>query len=65
SSTTVFGYPDGDTVLLRGLDAQPGALVPIYFQAGDDAGQEVLVPVLNGGLPEYKDLLPVDVVTDK
>lgn len=63
SSTTVFGYPDGETVLLRAIDTQPGALLPIYFHSGDDEGKEVLVPVLDGGLPEYKDLLPVDVLT--
>lgn len=60
--TTIFGPADGEQVLLRDLDAEPGSLLPVYFQYGDESGKELLVPVLDGGLPEYADLLPIDVV---
>jgi hypothetical protein len=65
ASTTVFGYPDGETVLLRSLGAEPGSLLPIYVHSGSETGKQILVPVLDGGLPEYEELLPVDVVRSK
>lgn len=62
SGTTVFGPQDGKQVLLRQLGTKPGAVLPVYFQTGDSEGEQVEVPVLDGGLPEYADLLPIDVI---
>ncbi|MGX5695584.1 hypothetical protein ACWKWP_05235 [Agromyces soli] len=45
-------------VLLPTLDAQPGSLLPIFFQYEGAEGMEVRVPVLNGTLPEYSSLVP-------
>ena len=59
--------PAGETVslgaeaavlTLESVDAQPGSLFPVYFQYGDEAGQELGVPVLDGALNEYADLVP-------
>lgn len=36
----------------------PGSLYPVYFQYGDQTGVQLQVPVLDGGLSEYKGLVP-------
>lgn len=43
---------------LRGIDADLGSLIPIFVQHGDETGKQLLVPVLDGALPEYSDLAP-------
>ncbi|TFV99969.1 hypothetical protein [Orlajensenia leifsoniae] len=65
NETTLFGPAGGEQVLLRDLDAQAGSLLDVYFQYGDEQGEDLQVPVLDGGLPEYSDLLPIDVITGK
>lgn len=45
-------------VFLTNFTAQPGSLYPVYFQYGDETGVQLKVPVLDGGLEEYKDLVP-------
>ncbi|WP_291046742.1 hypothetical protein [Herbiconiux sp.] len=59
---TSFGDSDRDDILLSNV-SQPGSLFPIYFQAGDAEGAEVLVPVLNTSLPEYTGLAPTPTPT--
>lgn len=49
---------DGMELTLQNIDAKPGDLFPIYLQYGDAEGKELLVPVLDGTLPEYEALLP-------
>lgn len=49
---------DDDAIVLVGVDAQPGSLFPVYFQYGEEEGQELGVPVLEGSLDEYADLVP-------
>jgi hypothetical protein len=48
----------GSEAILRDIDAKPGDLFPIYLQYGDAEGKQLLVPVLDGTLPEYADLVP-------
>ncbi|MGV2985652.1 DNA modification methylase [Microbacterium sp. AGC85] len=57
----------GDTVSLGAnaeplriddLDTMPGATVRMYFQSGDATGSTADVPVLDGALPYYADLVP-------
>ncbi|MFB7252055.1 DNA modification methylase [Microbacterium sp. NPDC056234] len=43
---------DGD------LSFAPGSTVEVYFQSGDGTGDAVSVPVLDGALPYYSDLVP-------
>ena len=47
-----------EPLLLEGINTDPGARLPMYFQSGDGEGQLVLVPVLDGSLPYYADLVP-------
>ncbi|QZN86080.1 hypothetical protein [Cellulomonas sp. C5510] len=59
--------PAGDTVLLGGSDgdevvlttpAAPGAVADVTLSTGTDGEVGVPVPVLDGTLPEYADLVP-------
>ncbi|MEO7015664.1 MAG: hypothetical protein ABI130_02380 [Leifsonia sp.] len=45
-------------VFIPNLTAQPGTLLPIFFQYGDQTGLKLQVPVLDGQLPEYNHLVP-------
>ena len=56
--TLVLGSDEEEPVLLEGIDAEVGGLLPMYFQYGDVEGVEKLVPVLDARLPEYADLAP-------
>lgn len=56
-STLSLGTPT-NPLTLSGIDAAPGSLFPVYFQYGDIPGSEIRVPVLDGSLPEYADLVP-------
>jgi hypothetical protein len=52
------GDDPGAAVLFSGSDVIPGGLAPIYFQYAENPGELVLVPVLDGTLPEYELLVP-------
>jgi len=52
------GDDPGAAVLFSGSDVIPGGLTPIYFQYAENPGELVLVPVLDGTLPEYELLVP-------
>ena len=53
-----LGAGDEDPLLIEDLDAEVGGLVSIYVTHDDAEGQELQVPVLDGRLPEYEDLVP-------
>jgi hypothetical protein len=61
-TTKKIGEKGGSLVILKGMDSRPGSLYPLYFQYGSHTGLRLLVPVLNGQLPEYSHLLPVEVI---
>jgi len=52
------GDDPGAAVLFSGSDVIPGGLAPIYFQYAENPGELVLVPVVDGTLPEYELLVP-------
>jgi hypothetical protein len=57
---TQFGTtPDQTQIVIAKPDVVAGQLLPVYVQYGDEQGKTILVPVLDGTLPEYADLLPV------
>lgn len=59
-SSVSLGNPSDDTPPLE-LDAvpgPPGSTVPVYFQSGDAEGVLYQVPVLDGSLDYYNELLP-------
>ena len=43
---------------LVGLDTMPGATIDVHFQSGDSSGVKASIPVLDGALPYYTDLVP-------
>ncbi|GAB3601337.1 DNA modification methylase [Microbacterium tumbae] len=51
------GVPDEDSGL-EGVDFAPGSTVEVHFQSGDSNGVTANVPVLDGALPYYTDLVP-------
>jgi hypothetical protein len=57
-STVSFGSGEDEPILLEGIDTTAGSLVEVFFQYGDETGTEILVPVLDGSLEEYSDLVP-------
>ncbi|MET4638810.1 DNA modification methylase [Mycetocola sp. 2940] len=59
-STVSFGTDEEDPILLEGIDAEPGSMVEVFFQYGDETGVEILVPVLDGELGEYSTLVPTE-----
>ncbi|MDR5698233.1 DNA modification methylase [Agromyces aerolatus] len=54
----VLGGSGEEPLLLVGIDATPGGMLDIYFHADGAEGVEISVPVLDGRLPEYRDLVP-------
>jgi hypothetical protein len=45
-------------VLIPEFTGKPGALFPVYFQYADNTGANLKVPVLDGALTEYKNMVP-------
>lgn len=56
---TRVGGPDDETqILITGAGATIGGLLPVFFAYTGAEGVEVLVPVLDGSLPEYELYIP-------
>ena len=55
---TAFGGPEQPQILVTGSTDSIGGLVPIFLSYGNAPGVELLVPVLDGSLPEYELLVP-------
>jgi len=51
-------------IILNSIDTELGSLYPVYFQYGDFEGDELMVPVYDGTLKEYADLVPKGTETD-
>ncbi len=49
---------DAEPLRIVDLDTMPGATIDIHFQSGDATGATAAVPVLDGTLPYYADLVP-------
>jgi hypothetical protein len=60
NSTLSLGNPSSNTapLLIDEVDGPPGSTVTVYFQSGDAEGIEYQVPVLDGELDYYGELLP-------
>ncbi len=56
--TRVGGPEDENQIVISGSGATIGGLVPVFFTYNGAAGVEVLVPVLDGALPEYELYIP-------
>lgn len=57
NSRVSFGA-DAEPLRINDLDTMPGATVEMYFQVGETPGTRTQVPVLDGTLPYYADLVP-------
>lgn len=55
--TVLFGGSDGDEVVLT-TPVAPGAVADVTLSTGAEGEVGVPVPVLDGTLPEYTDLVP-------
>ncbi|SJN15369.1 hypothetical protein FM104_00200 [Microbacterium esteraromaticum] len=51
---------DADPLLIENLGVKPGATVEILFVSGDGDATPSQVPVLDGTLKQYADLVPMD-----
>jgi hypothetical protein len=58
NSRTNVGDDPGTTIIVSDPTMTVGALFPIYFEYGSVPGDVVLVPVLDGSLPEYELYVP-------
>lgn len=63
NSSVSLGTPDAPSIILEGIDTQPGALFPVYMQYGNETGVELLVPVLDGSIGTYSTLVPTPTPT--
>ncbi|MCK6067515.1 MULTISPECIES: DNA modification methylase [Microbacterium] len=59
-SSLSLGNPSDDTppLELENIEGPAGSTVPVYFQSGDSEGVLYEVPVLDGALDYYNELLP-------
>ncbi|WOF23785.1 DNA modification methylase [Microbacterium betulae] len=57
-SVVSLGAEDEEPLLLRAIDSPAGSTLPVYFQSGDAEGVLVEVPVLDGCLAQFEDLVP-------
>jgi len=53
-----IGAEGDDQLVLSNVDVTVGSLLPLYIVDPGTAGEGVLVPVLDGTLPEYAPLVP-------
>jgi hypothetical protein len=58
NSVVSLGTDETDALPLEGIDTKPGSNLPMFFQSGDAEGVLYAVPVLDGALDYYGDLLP-------
>jgi hypothetical protein len=58
--TISFGNGDeAADIILTDAGVELGGLMPVFVQYGNETGKTMLVPVLDGSLPGYEDLVPV------
>ncbi|MFT4219814.1 MAG: DNA modification methylase [Microbacterium sp.] len=58
NSVVSLGAEGTPPLPLANFEGVPGSDVPIYFQSGDENGVKTDVPILDGTLPYYADLVP-------
>jgi len=56
---------DSPELVLDEANVALGSLMPIFVQYGDVEGKTIMVPVLDGSLPGYGDLVPTNVPTSE
>ena len=56
----LLGAEGGEQVELDSVEAAPGTLLPVTLSTAEGGSTEVGIPVFDGTLPEYAELLPED-----
>jgi hypothetical protein len=56
--TVLLGGDDGEEVELDSVDAVPGGLLTVTVSTTEGGSLALQVPVFDGSLPEYEDLVP-------
>lgn len=56
--TVLLGGTTGEPLVVDAVEAAPGATLPVELGVDGSSTQVVPVPVLDGTLPEYADLVP-------
>jgi hypothetical protein len=56
--TVLLGAEDGEQVELDSVEAAPGTLLTVALSTPDGGSTEIGVPVFDGTLPEYAELVP-------
>ena len=59
--TVLLGGATGEVVELASVGVAPGGVLPVVVASGSAGATEASVPVLDGTLPEYADLVPAAV----
>ena len=62
SGLSSVGNVGDKQLVLKNVDVQVGSRLPVYVVDPGEAGEGLLVPVLDGTLPEYTPLLPIEKV---
>ena len=56
--TVLLGSENGEEVEIDEVPVQPGALMTVTASTPDGGTHEILVPVFDGTLPEYSEIVP-------
>ena len=65
SGLSSIGAEGDDQLIFSNVGVTVGSLLPVYVVDPGEAGEGVLVPVLDGTLPEYAPLLPPEIAATK
>ncbi len=57
-STVLLGGDNDDPIALDAVAVAPGSVLPLTISTRDGGSEDVSIPVLDGTLPEYADLVP-------
>jgi hypothetical protein len=58
-----IGSGEGGQLFLPAINSDPGSLLTVYFQYGDNPGAQTDIPVLDAALSQYEGLLPTPTPT--
>jgi hypothetical protein len=63
--TSFDGSGANDPLRIESLGVQPGGIIDVFFQYGEETGATASVPVLTGELLEYSTLVPTPQPTEE
>lgn len=57
-ATVLLGGDDASPLEIDSVDVAPGSVLPVTISTPEGGSESVQIPVLDGSLPEYADLVP-------